>query len=315
MDLTIQQLRYFVAVAEHLHFTRAAERLHIAPPSLSQQIAAIERRVGSPLFRRTSRRVELTASGAELLPLARRAIASVEEILTWADRRRGADQQVRLGLVVGNRISSAILSAAAKQLPGVRWEVRRIGFGESVQALKEGRADVVLTPSVRPPSAGGLCAVPLWSEGRVLVVSSTHPLADRGWVDLDETNGERFIASDGAPSDLAEWFVVPRPGGFTPRVESLVTNFEEVLDVCSAGLGVNIAGSTAAVSYARPDITYVPIRGITDATVYLLRESPAPEAVIAFERIAADVARSEAGRYGGRKPVCDRREQTATAAA
>lgn len=308
-DLTIQQLRYFVAVAEHLHFTRAAEQLHIAAPSLSQQISALERRTGLTLFRRTSRSVELTTAGSELLPLARRAVHSVQEVLDWAQQQRSTDHVVRLGLVVGNRITSAILSAAASTLPGTRWQVRRLGFTESVEVLRSGRVDVVLAPAVEPPSSAGMRAVPLWSEGRVLVTGSTHPLARRSSVEIDDTNDEHFVSGPGEPTTLAEWFVVPRPDGSHPRIEPLITHFEDVLDLCSAGLGVNIAGSTAAASHTRPDIAYVPIQGVTDATTYLLRDSRAPQVVHDFERVAVEVARREAGQHGGRKPVGHRRHR------
>lgn len=303
MDVTIQQLRYFVTVAEQLHFTRAAEQLRIAASSLSQQIATLERRAGCRLFRRTSRSVELTSAGAELLPLARRALASVDEVGAWATAQRGAEPPVRVGLVIGNQISSAILSSAALRLPELRWDVRRVGFADSLDALRTGRVDVVLMPAVTPPSDTGVHAVPIWSEERVLVVSSAHPLARRHSIDIDETNDEHFVGSGEGKSVLAEWFVLPRPSGSTPRIDPSASNFEEALDLCSAGLGVNIAGSTAAACHARPDLAYVPIRGVSDATVYLLRYSQASAPVRGFERIAVDVARHEAARYGGHRPA------------
>ncbi|SFP72784.1 DNA-binding transcriptional regulator, LysR family [Amycolatopsis arida] len=308
MDLTVQHLRYFLAVAESLHFTRAAERLRIAPPSLSQQIAALERRLGVALFHRTSRRVELTAAGAELLPLARHAVASVDDVLAWADRRRAAGTRLRLGLVVGNRITAAILAAAAERLPDVRWEVRRVGFAEPVELLRAGRVDAVLAPAARPPEVPGVRAVPLWREGRVLVVSATHPLAGRPGVGIEETNAERFVAADTGP-ELADWFVVPRAGGVRPRVDPEVTTFEEVLEVCAAGLGVNIAGSTAAVSHARADLAYVPVTDVPEIAVYLLRPPATRGVAAALERIAVRVARREAGRCGGR-PLAQRSSPT-----
>ncbi|MFE9858668.1 LysR family transcriptional regulator [Streptomyces sp. NPDC005780] len=114
MDLTVQQLRYFVAVADELHFARAAQGLRISAPSLSQQIAALERKFGAPLFRRDARHVELTEPGAELLPMARRSIAALDDIVSWAEERRAGGAVVRVGLVVGSHIGSAILAEAAR---------------------------------------------------------------------------------------------------------------------------------------------------------------------------------------------------------
>ncbi|MGW6204592.1 LysR family transcriptional regulator [Streptomyces sp. NPDC055089] len=117
MDRTVQQLRYFAAVAHELHFARAAQGLRISAPSLSQQIAALERRFGAPLFRRDARHVELAELGAELLPMARRSVAALDDIVSWAEERRTGGTVIGVGLVVGSHIGSAILSEAGGALP------------------------------------------------------------------------------------------------------------------------------------------------------------------------------------------------------
>ncbi|GAA4981600.1 LysR family transcriptional regulator [Kineococcus glutinatus] len=299
MDLTVQQLRYFLAVAEELHFTRAAERLRVAPPSLSQQIAALERRMQVPLFRRTSRRVELTPAGADLVPLARRAVAALDDVHGWAARRRGDGERLTIGLVTGGQLCSAILAAAAAELPGVRWEVRRLGFAGYLDALRSGHVDVALVPLVGAPAVPGLRSVPLWSEGRVLVVAATHRLAGRADVGIEETNGERFVGAGVDEAAVADWFASPRADGSRPVVEPAASTLEEVLDLCSAGLGVNIAGATVVHDHARPDLRFLPVRDLPDVTVHLLRH-PGDGTPAALERLAREVVRQQAAQVGAR---------------
>ncbi|MFD8686667.1 LysR family transcriptional regulator [Streptomyces sp. NPDC059651] len=300
MDLTVQQLRYFAAVAHELHFARAAERLRISAPSLSRQIAALERKFGAPLFRRDARRVELTELGSELLPMARRSIAALDDVVSWAEERRSGGAAVRVGLVVGSRIGSVILNEAARAFPAARWKIRRLGFDGSLTALRTDLVDVVLAPALAAPSGPGLHAVPLWTEGRVLVVGTGHPLAGRDSVTVDELVDEHFVAALGDEA-LIDWLGLPRSDGFTPKVAYVAGTFEEVLDICSAGLGVNIAGAGAVSASPRPGVVFVPVRGLPDATVYLLRSARAPSpAVLAIEELAVRVARRETRRSGER---------------
>lgn len=296
MDLTVQQLRYFVAVAHELHFARAAQGLRISAPSLSQQIAALERRFGAPLFRRDARHVELTELGSELLPMARRSIAALDDVVSWAEERRASGAVVRVGLVVGSHIGSVILGEAARAFPETRWQIRRLGFDGSLTALRTDLVDLVLAPALAAPSGPDLHAVPLWSEGRVLVVGAGHPLAGRESVTVDEVADEHFVATLGDEA-LTDWLGLPRSDGFTPRIAYVAATFEEVLDICAAGLGVNIAGAGAVSGSPRPGVVFVPVRGLPDATVYLLRPARAPSAaVLAVEQLAVRVARRETGR-------------------
>ncbi|WP_432494052.1 LysR family transcriptional regulator [Kineococcus auxinigenes] len=303
MDLTVQQLRCFLAVAEELHFTRAAQRLHVAPPSLSQQVAGLEQRLQTRLFHRTSRHVELTAAGVELLPLARRAVGSVDEVQAWARQRREAGERVVVGLVAGGPLCSAVLAAAARELPDVRWELRRLGFAESLRALRSERVDVALVPAVTLPAAQDLRAVPLWGEGRVLVVPAGHRLAGRRDVGIGETTGERFVGVADDDATLDAWFVSPRPDGRRPRVDPAAATLEEVLDLCAAGLAVNIAGATLARSHARSDLRFVPIRDVPEVTVGLVHRAGDPRRALGtLERVALAVAREQAGRFGATPP-------------
>jgi DNA-binding transcriptional LysR family regulator len=290
----VQQLRYFLAVAEELHFTRAAARLLITTSSLSQQIALLERRLGTPLFRRTSRSVELAGAGESLLPVARRAVEALDEVTRWSDERRTTGERLRAGLPVSFRLTAKIFATVTDDLPGVDLEVHRIGFSVSgaVAALRNGDIDVAVVPALRRPRAKDIRVVPLWSEQRVLIVGSGHRFADRPDIRLEETNGERFI-SFGDPTASSDWLGSPRADGSVPHSVRSAESFEEVLDLCCAGLAVHIAGADLAHSHARVDARFVPINDVPDVTAYLLRlrQSPSP-APAAFERAAAKVLRA-----------------------
>lgn len=298
MELTVQQLRCFLAVAEELHFTRAAERLHVAPPSLSQQVAVLEKRLAVKLFHRTSRRVELTEAGEQLLPLARQAVAAVADVEAWAVRRR-AGERVVVGVVAGGPLCSAVLSATAARVPDARWEVRGLGFADGVRAVRTGRVDVALAPLTSVATAEDLRAVPLWCEDRVLVVPATHRLADRADVSIEETTEERFVGVADDPATLDAWFLSPRADGRRPRVDPAAGSLEEVLDLCAAGMAVNIAGASVAHAHARPDLRFVPLRDVPPITVCLLRRagdrSPARDVL---ERVGRAVADERAAEFG-----------------
>ncbi|MEZ0163436.1 LysR family transcriptional regulator [Kineococcus sp. LSe6-4] len=298
MDLTVQHLRSFLAVAEELHFTRAAARLHVAPPSLSQQVALLEKRLGTALFWRTSRHVELTEAGRELLPLARRAVGALDEVQSWAVRRASGDRVV-VGLVVGGPLCSAVVACSAGRSAGVTWDVRSLGFAEGEAAVRSGRVDVALVPAAHDPAVAGLRAVPLWREDRVLVVAATHRLAGRDGVSVAETSDERFVGVAGRPVALDAWFVSPRPDGRRPTVDPVAGTLEEVLNLCAAGLAVNIAGASVARTHPRPDLRFVPLVDVPPVTVHLVsRDGRRSPAQALLEQVAHELVAARAQEFG-----------------
>nr|WP_202422566.1 LysR family transcriptional regulator [Gordonia sp. SID5947] len=282
-------MRYFIAVADELHFTRAAERLHISPPSLSQQIQQLERRVGVPLFERTSRHVALTARGAELLPLARAAVAAMDDVVGWIDNGRAPAGIFRIGIAAVNELGSAVLAAVVERYPDVEWQVRSLGLIEPLAAVENGEVDVALVFSPEVPRIDGIMLTPLWSEDRVLVVHEGHRFADRESLRLAETDDETFIGIRDH-SGTQEWFVDPRSGGKRPKILPLAAHFDEVLQLCAAGVGVNICGSGAADTYARPGLRYIPIVDLPRVTTFLCYKASRTDVLLkAFERIAVEV--------------------------
>jgi len=307
VNLTVVQLRYVLAVADEEHFTRAAEGLHLSAAALSQQVAAAERRLGVVLFHRNSRGVRLTEAGQELLPLARRVVAAMDEVTSWGRARRDAGEVLRVGVPIGWMIMSRVLAGADEQLPAVRLETHRIGFRDGVDAVRSGRVDVALAPYREPPQEPDLRVVPLWTEGRSLVVGAGHRLAARASIGLEESNGDRFVGF-GDAADRADWLVVPRPDGTVPRIDAAADTFEDVLDLCSAGLAVHVVGASAAATHLRPDLRFVPIADTWDVTCCLLRRRHASSgAAPAFEQLVLDVVDASAAEHGVRPcPRVDR---------
>ncbi|HST72286.1 LysR substrate-binding domain-containing protein [Kocuria sp. U4B] len=290
MDLTIHHLRCFLAVAEELHFGRAAARLHLSPSSLSEQVSALERRLSRRLFRRSSRRVELTADGRELIPRARAAVAAMEDVVGWAEAVAGG-QRLRIGLMVSSPGFRTIMAAAARRMPQVQWEIRQLGFLGCHGALARGEVDCAFVAEIGEAPAQQFPALRLWEEGCVLVVPEQHRFAGRGSVRLAELAGETFVSvEDGAVA--GRWFpALASADGAAPRLLPVARSFEEVLELCGAGLGVNIAGESAQASYARPGVRFVRVEDAPPATSYLyLRPGPRPGPLEEFARLAAELA-------------------------
>lgn len=282
MDVPIHVIRYFCVLAEELHFGRAAERLSITPPSLSQQISRLEQQLGVKLFDRSPRKVELSGYGRDLLPLARRVQDDHDQLLAWAQsvRRDQHTPLLRVGVVAAGAgaLTTAAIAATMQAIPTARIEMRRLGFFDVASELEAGRVDVVFAPSpmVLPPR---IRVEPLWREPRVLVVPAGHALAGRESVTIVETNDEVFVAvARGVPEVVNWWIVDPRPDGTRPRRGPTADSVDGLFELVAAGAGVNIAGQSASRQYRRDELAFVPISDIEPATIVLcsLSDSPNP---------------------------------------
>ncbi|WP_296665828.1 LysR family transcriptional regulator [Demequina sp.] len=294
MEIAIPTLRYFTVLAQELHFGRAAERLTISSPSLSQQIAGLERTVGGRLFDRTSRSVALTPLGAALLPHATRVVEAHDDLTAWVSEQRSpGETTLRLGVVAAGAgpLTAAIMTAVS-HIPHLRLEMRRVGFFDVQEELVARRVDAVLAPAPLPHDDDLLATAPLWTEPRVLIMRASHPLASRASISIDEVGDETFVAVSGDHADAIAWWTVdPRPDGSHPRLGPRADDIEGLLELVSAGMGVNIAAASAAAHYPRADLAFVPIRDIEPATVLLCTRRRREPVVAAFAEIAQTEAR------------------------
>jgi DNA-binding transcriptional LysR family regulator len=172
----LRQLRYFVTVAEELHFGRAAERLHIVQPAVSQQVRRLERELGVTLLERTTRSVSLTEAGGRFLPHARAVLAAADRAGDSVAEFRPAGALVRLGTSegLGDRLD-ALLRAFTRLAPSARLELVHAPTQQRLQRVRDGSLDATIVRGSWPGS--GLDFIPLWTDEVLVALPAAHPLA------------------------------------------------------------------------------------------------------------------------------------------
>ena len=260
----LRSLRYFVAVAEELHFGRAAARLHIAQPSLSVQIRKLEHSLGARLFERTSRSVELTDVGAVLLEEATR-------LLVGADRLVAATREAARGrrgtLVVGFQGNAAaeltpkVLTAFQARHPRVQVEMRSHDFVDPTVGLANGSVDVAF---VRPPLLvqDWLSVETLFVEPRVLVTSTDSPLAARHEVSIEDVLDLPFVARRAPDTWRDFWLATASRGSHAVRVGAEVAGVDECFEAILSGRGVAFTQASTQRYYDRPGLAFIPVTGL-----------------------------------------------------
>jgi DNA-binding transcriptional LysR family regulator len=243
MDL-VRHLRYFVAVAEELHFGRAATRLHISQPPLSQRIRALEARVGAPLLQRTSRRVELTPAGRRLLPEARALVERADDVERTLDRlASAAPEDVRVGvpLDLPAPVVGALLRAATDE--DVMLELEQGTPAELQEALRSGRVSAAVLYHPLPPDTA---AGDAFERTMGVLVPEASPLADRAELDVFELDGLDLVVPPRGAGPAQHDHIIARLaalGWAPPRIR--------FADTPSARAGVVLAGGAVALT-ARP---------------------------------------------------------------
>jgi LysR family cyn operon transcriptional activator len=189
--MELRHLRYFLAVAETLSFTRAANRLHVSQPTLSHQIAQLEEEIGSTLFDRIGRRVHLTQSGETFREYAQRALKEVQSATTAISELEGL-MHGRLTIGVFESFSTSLLppliAQFANRYPGIHITMRQLPTGQLEGELEKGSLDFGVAYS--PPSSEAIVAEKLFQEPLTLVVGAKHPLAQRKRVKLSALDGQ-----------------------------------------------------------------------------------------------------------------------------
>ncbi|MEW2635487.1 LysR substrate-binding domain-containing protein [Streptomyces sp. NPDC048389] len=246
--MQLQQLRYFTAVAETLHFTRAAERVHVSQPSLSQQIRALEQELGADLFRRARGNIALTDAGQALLPLARRILADTEtarrEVQEVAQLRRG---RVRLGATPSlcTGLLPQVLRTFHDLHPGVEILVEESGSHDLVRELARGALDLALVVLPLPSSSPALSTVELLREDLVVVSSPAAP-APPAPLRIADLAGEPLVMFRHG-YDLRDLTVAAcRAEGFEPSFTVEGGEMDAVLGFVRASLGAAVVPAMVA---------------------------------------------------------------------
>ena len=268
MQLDVRQLRYFVAVAEELNFTRAAERLNVVQQSLSSAIARLESSLGFKLFERSSRAVTLSERGSQWLPHAREVLAAAERAQTAArDLATGSAGTLRVGLAAtaAVELTPAVLRAFAERHPHVRLLTEHYGFEDPTGGLRGHVTDVAI---VRPPfDASGLDLIVLASERRYAAVAGEHRLAHRGTVRFDDVVDEPWIEIvESDPLWCAFWHVSDRRAR-PPRFGAHGRTLDDLLEAARAGRAIGLVPASVANSHKWPGLAFIEVADLPPSDI------------------------------------------------
>ncbi|WP_307828076.1 LysR substrate-binding domain-containing protein [Nocardioides sp. SYSU D00038] len=255
-------MRYFVAVADTLNFGRAAQRLHIAQPVLSRQIAVLERELGAKLFDRSTNGTTLTAAGRDVLEEARTLLLRADALERRARRASRDVEHVRIGFMPG-LVVTPLVQGLRTSFAGIEVELVRTGWDDQVATILDGRVDIGL---LRLPVVGdGVRVEGLFEEPRVAVVPMTHPLAEASELSIDDLAAFELLQS---PEAVPEWRDARRRRGLSIRAAHSYPHEVEVkLERVAAGLGVAILPASTARFYTRPDLVTRAVSGLAPGTV------------------------------------------------
>ena len=288
-DLDLRKLRYFVAVADKLHFGRAADELHIAQPVLSRQIRALEHELGTPLLTRDSHGVLLTDAGRQLLTDAGPLLASAHAARRRVTAAARGSQRLMVGFRAGIAVAPAVQLFATRH-PDVRVDVRRIEWDDQAPMLLDGRIDIGY---VRLPiDEAGLRVAPLYTEPRVAVLPVGHRLAGKEEVTEADLAGEPLVWHADTSTQPTR-----RPH---PDAGYLARGVDETLEHVAAGRGISFLARSATVFYSHPDVIYVPVPELAPDQVCLAvaasRTSSVVDDFFAAAQAAAQTT-AECGNY------------------
>jgi DNA-binding transcriptional LysR family regulator len=300
-------VQYFVAVAEELHFGRAAARLHIAQPSLSHEIRRLEQQLGVTLLERTSRRVELTPAGQALLTGGRRLLAQAQRVI---QSTRAADvERLTIGFYgsAASTLLPDVLRAFADEHPSVDVAVRELLL-DDIDKVLNGQIDVAFTRLLPGQPGSDVEVEVLAQEPRRVALPASHPLATRNALTFTELRGESFITNPltDSPGPPARWLAEQQRHGLPGRVAAEAASIQEILTLVATERGVCLVPAPVARHYPRADVTYVKVTDADPAVISLAwtRENLRPE-VEAFIEVARRIADAYAAQHNTAASVTD----------
>jgi DNA-binding transcriptional LysR family regulator len=262
--MELRHLRYFVAVAEELSFTRASQRLHIAQPALSVQIRQLEDELGVQLFDRSRRTVRLTEAGTTMLTECRQLLAALDQAVELV-RRTGVGHvgRLRLGFIpsAANETLPSLLLGFRAANPALEINLREMAPDALVRALHDRQLDVAFI--YLPSEDAALDRMVVAREALVLALPAHHPLANRKLVDVSRLADESFVmpARHGIPGLHARVLALCRDGGFTPRAaQDDVWLIQTIVGLVAGGAGVALVPESVQ-ALGRRGVVYRRVRG------------------------------------------------------
>ncbi|MER6105849.1 LysR family transcriptional regulator [Streptomyces sp. NPDC001832] len=297
-DPSVHQLRLFVVLAEELHFRRAAARLFMTQPAFSQQIRAMERRLGLRLVERTSRVVELTPAGHALLPEARAVTDAMANLRQVAQARsREVSGRIVIGTLAAEPAmphTQAILDELHKRHPKLTIETRNLNFINQYEALACGEVDIAF---LRPPAPSHIQIQHLAEEPRIVCLPAGDPLAAEESLTLAHLSDRTMVTMPPESPQVWRdfWSINPRPGNVPVRFGPLAVDVEGVLHAIARRKAIGFLPASARDFYPRPGIVYrdvVDMPPCTMALTWFAENRDRPD-ISAVRQIARAVLQSQ----------------------
>jgi DNA-binding transcriptional LysR family regulator len=261
--MELRQLEYLVVIAEERHFTRAAQRLNVAQPTLSHQIRRLELELGIPLVNRTTRRVSMTDSGDRIVRRARRVLSEIQAVQADAEAARGLRAgKVTIGLTPapGAFDLPSLLSAFASIAPDVELSVREHLSPVLADWLQSDALDIAFVTSLDEGDREGLELHAIAREPLVAIVGPEHHLIHKGHVDMAELRDERYVAPLPGATIRAQVERAARSVGYTPTIAYEAGEVSRTRAIVAAGLGIAILPRSDALSPG-PVVTVLALDG------------------------------------------------------
>jgi DNA-binding transcriptional LysR family regulator len=268
IDFDLRVVRYFVAVAEHGHFGRAAAALHIAQPSLSRQIRGLEKQLGTTLLQRTSQGSHLSDAGEAFLTHAQTMLTTAARAAAHT-RAAAAPHRITIGYTTNLVVGSAVRELR-RRLPDAEVNVRHLEWNGAHPALLDHLVDVAVTRL--PIPRDDVDVTVLYREPRALLLSRRHRLAARDAVVLEDIEGETMPRVSDPVCD-SYWRSGPRPDGWTAPDGPVLDDAAEMFDFIAEGDAVLIVPADSRVPDLQPELTTVPLHGVEPSEVALVRRT------------------------------------------
>lgn len=290
MDVHLRDLRYFVAVAQDLHFTRAAEILYVSQPALSKQIRALERQLRVTLFDRDPGNVRLTPAGAALLPYAERMLDSWEEATTSLARASDCKLMIGMHTSPGRGLLPKVRALMVESCPDAELELRHVPWSDHSAGLADGATDAafVWLPLEQPPYRW----VTIAREPRLVALPNDHPLAHREQVSIVDLFDEPFLALPASAGPLRDyWLALDERDGHPVRITGEINNTDETYEAVASGIGICLLAAGNAPIFARGGLTMLPVADLTPSELVLAwHERRCPPLLETFARLCQQVA-------------------------
>jgi DNA-binding transcriptional LysR family regulator len=304
-SIEVRHLRYFLAVAEELSFTRAATRLNVAQQTLSEGIAQLEHLLGLRLFERTTRPVRLTDAAVAWLPYAREALHAAEQAQDVARQlRSGHTARLRVGLAATAAfpLTPVLLETFQSRHPQVALTTRHYNFADPAGGLRDGETDVAI---VRPPfTAAGLELHVIATEPRYVALAAQHPLARRSTVCFNDIKDEPWIEIDESDPLWCDHWRLTALRTAPLRVGASGASLEDLLEAARTRQAIGVVAESVARAQPWPQLTFVKVTDIPPSDVAVAwrtgETSPPTSEFIAIARELAGAPHHQRHRSGQR---------------